>query len=470
MAGVTVSIVDAALPPSARVPSPGTYFVVVQADRGPTAKPEVVRSLAEFEAVFGGRQSYSHAYDDLATFFGEGGGRAIVTRVVGPAAVLATVAIVSLTFTAKNAGAWANSVAVQIVAGSLSGVKILVADGGVIKESYDNIATVDDAVAACTGSGLVTVTKTGAVAPVVTASTPLIGGTDDRASIVAATYQTALAQFGKTFGPGCVAIPGQASSTVGQYLIDHADAFRRLAILTTGLASAKTPTEAAAVAMAQPKGKQALLAWPWIKVRDSAGERIIPPCGYVAAARARVIAQYGAPGAPGAGEIAVARTLSGLETELALDSDYDFMANKGVSVIRTRQSSIRVYGWQSLSADRANYRLAHVADMVNFCAWAVEAILEPFVFRPIDGRGVLYAEISSVVTGVLSTYAKAGLLFARTDPNTGAVIDPGFRIEVAAVNTPATLANNELRVRIGVRPSPAAEIITVEIVRLPVQV
>jgi uncharacterized membrane protein len=469
MPGVSVTTVDAPLPPSARVPDSGQYFAAILADRGSTVAPTICRSMAEFEAAFGKRQSYSFAYDDVQTFFAEGGGRYVGIRVVGPAAVTASVTIVALKFDAKSPGAWGNNLTVTIVAGSLPGTyALIISESGAQVEKWDNLVTVDDAIAQLAASTFVNVSKVSAVVPVPTAATALTLGNDDRAAVTNAHYTAALTLFPKSMGPGAVAIPGQPSTAIGTALIDHAFNNNRVAINHTPIATSRTTAESNATALTAVKGKSSGLYWPWVKIRDAAGERAIPPTGYVAAARARVIAAYGAPGAAYAGEISTARTLSGVETVLPVLADYDTATAKGVSCIRVVQNSIRIYGCQSLSSDPVAFRWLYPQDLVNHIASLCETVLEPYVFRPIDGKGRLYAEIEQMLTAQLIPFARNGLLFAKLDAN-GKTVDQGFTIEVAAVNTPSNVANGVLKARVGVRPSPTAELIAVEIIKLPVQ-
>jgi len=150
MPGVVVTT-GAVAGPSAPTRAPSsTYFVAGQAERGPTDRASAIRSLAEFTDLFGGRTTYGALYDDLVTFFQEGGSRAYVTRVVGPAATTGALAsplmdragtpLATLTVTAASPGAWSSAVSVKVLDGSTAGTfRIQVLVGGVVVRDYTNL-------------------------------------------------------------------------------------------------------------------------------------------------------------------------------------------------------------------------------------------------------------------------------------------------------------------------------------------
>src|SRR4051794_20545934 len=111
-----VSVTSRSDPPSRGIVSDtGTWFVVGAAEKGPTNGCQVVRNMSEFGLYFGSRQPYSILYDSMETFFREGGARAVVARVVGPSAAVASKTLQdstpanSLVVTAANPGVWGNS-------------------------------------------------------------------------------------------------------------------------------------------------------------------------------------------------------------------------------------------------------------------------------------------------------------------------------------------------------------------------
>src|SRR4051794_29431094 len=90
--GVTISFGDA-IPAAGAPTDTGQWLVAGLTDRGPTGKPVRVTSLSGFKSQLGDRVSYSSLYDVAETFFREGGTNLVVSRVVGPAAVTASVTL-----------------------------------------------------------------------------------------------------------------------------------------------------------------------------------------------------------------------------------------------------------------------------------------------------------------------------------------------------------------------------------------
>ena len=113
--GVTVTTGTVA-PPRSSPTDTGVAFLAGLFNRGPAGTlltdSDGYTSQAAVEAVYGTRQSYSVASDWVETFFREGGNRLYVPRVLGPAAVAATLNLTgtgtTLIVTAKNKGSWAN--------------------------------------------------------------------------------------------------------------------------------------------------------------------------------------------------------------------------------------------------------------------------------------------------------------------------------------------------------------------------
>ena len=101
-------------------------------------------------------------------------------------------------------------------------------------------------------------------------------------------------------------------------------------------------------------------------------------------------------------------------------------------------------------------------------AAAILQKLEPDEVRELGRAMYTVADVSEAdVEGVLAPLAQAGALFARVDQD-GELADPGYRVTVdGTVNPLDALARNELSVLIAVRLSPLAQLIQVEIVKVP---
>jgi hypothetical protein len=480
--GVIVTTGAVAGPTSpARAPS-ATYYVAGQAERGPTNAAALINSLAEFTALFGGQVSYGALYDDVTMFFQEGGSRAYVTRVVGPAATTGATAsplldratptpVATLAVAAASQGAWASQVSVQVLNGSTTDTfRIQVLLGGVLTEDYPNLHNPQEAVTRVNGnSRLIALTDqasaTAAPAnnPVAVGPVSLTGGTDDRASITATHYVAALARFDKGLGDGAVAIPG-VGSTVHAGLIAHADANNRIALLSAAINSSKATLINLSTAL---DARRAGLFAPWVRVPALySGSKTISPEGFVAAARAKAHERTG-PWQAAAGEVSKATYVTAPDQVFTVDDAVDLDTAK-VSVIRTMAGSTRLYGWRSLANDTDNWAFLTGADVINRVATASLAGLEQYVFGVIDSSGHLLSAVRGTLVGVVQPMGDAGGLFAHYDVE-GKQVDPGWSVDTdASINTVPVLAQNQVLARVGVRVSPTAALILLTVTKAAV--
>lgn len=471
MPGVSVTTATRTGPTAANTAPSGQLFVAGQAERGSVTGAVAVRGLADFELYFGDRVSYSHLYDNVATFFEEGGSLAYVTRVVGPSATTGFVdasdranpANQTVRFAAASPGAWSDDLTVT-VADLASTKEFVVALSGTTVERF-TASTLTDLLEAFQDSNYIVATSLAspAVSPT---NMPAVGtydlsaGNDNRSSITATHYESALTRFVLGLGDGAVAIPGVGSS-VHSALISHAAANRRIALLsaseTTSVASLKTLAD-------NLNSEYAGLFAPWVQISSPTGTRYTSPEGYVAAVRNRAHQEAGPWRAP-AGQVSVARSVIGLKSDYTRAQGDELDAAK-VSAIRLINNSIRLYGWRSLSDDTANYSLLTGRDVLNRLVTESEVQLEQYVFQTIDGKGQLLSSIGGTLVGILEPIRQAGGLFERYN-EAGDLLDPGYLVETGStVNTLTNLANNEVRARVSVRISPSAALITVTIVKV----
>jgi hypothetical protein len=464
-----------------RAPS-GTYFPIGITERGPVDAPQRVQSMAEYRRIFGDRTAFTTLYDDLAAFFESGGSQAYVLRVVGAAATVGTLsvpdplAVPTIRVDAASAGAYSSRLTFQVVAGTNGAAtrKAVVRFDGNVVEAYDNLATVAAFVAAFAASPWVRVTDLGSASadklPAATfggaTGTALTAGNDDRATVNAARLTTQLALMKPGLGDGAVAAP-TFGAAMHAALIAHAKDNRRVAIL----AAARTATVDDLIAASLPLGATvgaefAGLFGPHLIVSDGAGgTRVIGPEGYVAAARNRAHEAAG-PWQPAAGEGSVTPFILGVDKEFS-KADHERLDAARVNPIRLVAGRNRLYGWRSLSSNETDYASLTVADTLNRLATECEARLEPSMFRTIDGRGQLLAELKGILIGVLEPIRAAGGIFERVDPVTNDVLDPGYSVDVSSsLNTAQTLARNELYAAVAARLSPNAALINLTIVKV----
>jgi phage tail sheath protein FI len=472
MPGVVVTTGTIAGPSApARAPS-SQYFAAGLADRGPTDAPVQVNSFADFRARFGDRPSYGTLWDDIRTYFEEGGARAQVVRIVGPAATAGALASAlgdrattpddTLNVTAVSPGGWSSHVKVNILDGATTStfrLQVLLDD--VVVEDYSALTSPQHAISRVNANSLyIRLADAGSASTApqnnpkaTTTPVALAAGTDDRASVTSTHYIAALTKFTKGMGDGAVALPG-VGQAVHVALIAHADANNRVAILASARGDSRDTLASYAASL---DAKRAGLFAPWIRIPDDfGGTRAISPEGYIAASRSRAHESDG-PWRAAAGENSKARFVVAPDQDFSA-SDGDLLDASKVNVVRTIAGSVRLYGWRSLSADFDNWSMLTGADVLDRYVTAAEQALEPYLFGVIDSSGHLLANVRGVLIGIAQPMADAGGLFARVVD--GEVLDPGYVVNTDAVlNSTASLALNRIFANVGLRVSPTAAVI-----------
>lgn len=479
--GVVVTTATRSGPTGTPRAQSGQYFAIGLAERGPTDKPVKINSMADYRRTFGERVTYGALFDDLSAYFEAGGTQAHVLRVVGAAGATgfvnvndgAGVPAPTLRVEANSPGAWSSTLSVQVEQGSTTSErKITIRLAGEIVEQYSGLTSVSQIVSRFATSPYVKVIDQGSVAagalalPAVVGPVSLSAGNDDRAAVNAARLTAMLPLFKVGLGDGAVAAPG-FGSTMHAALIEHARNNRRIALLAAPRSASVNDLVVLGNGLGGAGGAQhAGLFAPHVVVSDGAGgTRVISPEGYVAAARNRAHDLSG-PWTVAAGETSVASYIVGLDQEFSR-ADHELLDVARVSPIRTVANRVRLYGWRSVSSNETDYHSLSVQDSLNRLVTECEARLEPFVFRTVDGRGQLFAQMAGVLVGVLEPIRAIGGIYERTDPVSNEVLDPGYSVNVSRdINTVETLARNEVRAQIAVRLAPNASLINLTIVKV----
>jgi hypothetical protein len=471
--GTTITVISSPPPRSAPTDT-GVWFIAGLADQGRTDIPNLIRSIDDFNSFMGGRVSYSVLYDAVETFFREGGATCYIARVVGPAAANATKnlldagAAISLVAKAKSPGLWANTYKIAVVAGVVSGYRIQILDpNSVLLEDSGDLADQPSAVAWSNYSRYVTISLgVSTNNPALLAATVFAGGADDRNNIVDANWLTALGTFTKDLGPGQVSAPGRTTDIGHTQLCDHAAANNRVALLDSPDSGTQaTVLTSAGNAKTTSHGQYGAFFWPWVVVPGlvAGTTRVVPPSAAVAGAIARVDLSNG-PDAPAAGDLGLLQFVIDL-SQAGIDDPTRQTANAaGVNVIRNMYGDQRIYGWRSLAdpIQAAQWLNFGAVRLVMAIVAEAAVIGEVFVFNTIDGQGHTIQAYGAALTGMLQGYYNAGQLY-------GASASDAFNVNVGAqINTPTTLANNELHAVIGIRPSPFAELVYITIVNVPI--
>lgn len=475
------SVVIQTLPTPRSAPTgTGVGFFAGLTDAGPLT-PVACYSLADFVAAFGGRFSFSATlYDTLDGYFNEGGNQAWVVRVVGPSAVVATRNLldsgsgISLVAKAKGPGAGSdtthgNSLKVAVLAGLVSGFRIQVLDSASnVLETSGDLTTQQDAINWSLYSTYINITLGAtALVPAVAAAAALATGTDDRASIVDASWATALGTFGANLGPGQVACPGRTTDVGHQQLVAHGLNNNRVAILDLPDTATAATLEASAVA-ARTNPAYGSAYTPWLQAPGiiAGSPRVVPPCSLIMALCARSDAVNGNPNLAAAGDNGQAIWFTGL-SQTAFENDPTTrmaLSASNVNVIRTMTGVIKNYGFRSLVdpagdiswLDFANCRLA-MAMKAKF-----QAIEENYVFSQLDGGGVDIGHFGAQLTAECQAWWRLGALY-------GATANEAFFVDVGpSVNTPTNIQNGNLLGVVSAKMSPTAEFVQVAVVKVPI--
>lgn len=457
----------------------GRFFVAGLTERGPAFKPTVIRSIANFESVFGGRTAYnSPLYDALRTFWEEGGSEAVVVRATGSGATSGTLALTDdtgtpiVTLEASSPGAWSEQLGVTvetIAATDFAPARTkVILTGPAGNETY-TYATAGEAVRAINSRSVyVKANLTGDAEGTLAANdgAALSAGDDKRSTIVGTDLIGALDNAGTDWGTGSVAVPGYPADIVGAGLLQHAADNNRVALMAADASASEADVVGIAAELtATPLAEYGALLYPHIVVPDGTARRTAPPEGYAAAKRALVHNRVGAWRAP-AGDISTAEWVLDTVTPVGTALN-DRLAEANVSGIINTNGRIRLYGWWSLSADAEAFEMLTARDMLNSLAVLCADVLDPFVFEEIDGRNILTSRIESALVGVLDPIALANGFFPMRDAE-GNEVDPGYRVVVdGTLNTPESMSANKIVARVSVRLSPTANLIELEIVKVP---
>jgi uncharacterized protein len=482
--GVTVLVNNAQVArPIQRQPS-STAFIVGYAVWGPPNVPTTVTSFPDFVRQFGGFDSNSYLDDFCYAFFNlMGGKQAVVCRVVGAAAAVATVSLQTATPhpTLKIDALYPSSsvdVKYLVEAGTQANTfKLTVRSVALnVKEVYDNLKIDADSISLVNNaSQLVKLTNLNAVdvapanLPVLTnPEAALAGGNDDFAGIVAATYVGADSGTTKTglqvfndegLGGGQVAVPGITDSTTRAALIAHAEAYHRVAFPDPPLGSDKS---AVATIRAAIGSYYAAMYWPWVQMLDFAGsgaKKFYPPSAFAAGACATVDRTIGTHKAPAnlqiPGALDVERYANG-QSQID-ENTREFLNSKDVNVIAPLpEQGVKIYGARVMKPD-TRIRWVHEIRLLNLFYYSAKIAYQWAPFSVLDGTGRLFRDLVSTGRGFLLDFWRSNALFGAKETDAFQVIADDNN------NPPAELDAGRVHVDWRVKLSPTAETIIVSI-------
>ena len=467
----------------------GQWFVTGITQQGPVGVAIPITSMVDYVNYLGARtqatDSYNiqyNLYDALDEYFHDGGVIAYVSRVVGPTAGTATVSladnssITSLTISAAGPGAWGNNLSVAVVnSGTYYTIKII--NNGVTVVTSPNLYSAADAQtwfsAQKNWQTQVNITAGSGGLPASISGAALSGGSDTNGNISDTQWTAALAAFNDSYGPGQVSAPGHTTPTGYQSLITHAETFNRVALLDdTDASSAATvitqaqAAQSAAAAAPPYTPDYAGFFGPWVIIPGLTSSnpgstspipnRVVPPSALVAALMAANDVTNDA-NTPAAGNNGQSTYAIGV-TQTYNATDRASLNAAGVNIVRNLAGVVTLYGYRSLSLD-PNWLY------LNWCRMRMQMINdfgvigENFVFDEIDGKGQLFSTFNGALSGKCQKYWVDGSLY-------GATAQDAFSVNTGPqVNTPTTIANNQINAVVSVRLSPFGETVNINVVK-----
>ncbi|HTU14200.1 MAG TPA: hypothetical protein VMF31_03295 [Solirubrobacterales bacterium] len=448
------------LPPRSAANDTGVAFFAALTERGPVDRPVAVRSVRQLRRDFGAATNYSSLEAAATAFFAKGGSLFHLTRAVGPAAVKATGDLSdgstgdALTVKAVDPGAWGNAITVAFTVSGGNITAVVKLDGKDVENSGPQVGK-PGITAWSQTSRWVRITDGGG-GSATSATVTLATGTDDRASITATQWKSALDLFERDLGPGQVAIPGVTAAAVHDEILLHASTHNRFGLLDADPSDTPATIIAAAEALtADGLGRHGAMIAP--RVSDNGA--LLPGSPYVAGRLAHTDRVAG-PGQYAAGS--GYGDLEGVSLSVVYtDEERNALNEAGVQVIHDVKGAIRIYGFRTLAEPDSEYVEAAHARVIMALRADLEAAMEPFVLKRIDGRGKRLGELEGVLTGVCQRYFLSENLY-------GASPEQAYRVDAgSALNTPATLAAKELHAGVAVRVVPGAERVYLNLTKAP---
>lgn len=267
--------------------------------------------------------------------------------------------------------------------------------------------------------------------------------------------------FSSDYGPGQVVVPGVATALTYTAMLAHASTTKRTVILdVANTATASTITTLLATLAASPGAFSTALAVGWPKVPIvGGGTREVPGSVMMAGLAGRADGVAGHAGRAAAGDqgsgLGFVTDATGVSIGYT-DAELDAIHDAGGSVFRTINGITQLYGWKSVSSD-ARFKQLNAGRMTMQLDTGIRAGAAVFLFKPIDGRGHLYAELEGFLRGYLAPLWSADALYGDT-------ADQAFDVDVRGVNNNTTVQAGELRAAVEVALTPHTEKVTISVV------
>lgn len=468
-----MTIGDRAASPIAAA-STSNGFVVGICQKGSTTQPIKAISLADAVNRIGERMTANpFLFDAIDCAFREGASVVYIGRAVGAEAATGKAEAVdaagkkTLKVLAKSPGEWGNNLKAEIAL-SAGAITITVKLNGTVVEVSPALGTNAEVVEWAKGSEYLTVEDISAgegAGDAKTQTLTLAGGKDDIAGVSTAQIETALGVLTKDLGPGQVAAPGFTTEAIHKALLTHASATNRRALLDDPIETTAAELVSHATALRGATARFGAIFGSWAVVPGvSLGTfRKVPYSGIQMGLIARSEAEGNNPNRAAAGPRGKSKYATGLVTTFT-DAQRAELDQAGVIASILVRGVVTTYGNVTLvnQTSEPNWKSFSASRLVMGVAAKASEVLESYDFEQIDGRGYIFKKLQGDLSGA------ACMPFFLDNALYGQTPEEAFFVNTGPdVNTPTSIAAEEVKAQIGIRVSPTAAFLEVEVVKVP---
>lgn len=468
--------------PFVRQPT-STAFAVGFAPWGPVGVPKLVTSWQEFKRIFGGFHPLGWIADLAYVFFNYFGGKQMyLVRAAGESAAAATITVDNRVTPTPDATFKFDA----LYPSSTVDIQVIIADGATtavvditvksvalnITEKYTGVdlRTADDLAALNAHSKLVVASLvddavSGATGRPAAGTFTLAGGDDDTDGYDMTDLGDYLASFeDEAMGNGQVLIPGYGADNQAA-LVAHAELMNRLALVEDALAKEYTDVDDDLNAS---KSTYEAVYYPWVEMNTidgTSGKKFYPPTIYAAGACALVDRTRGTHKAPAnvsvPGAVDVERNDDG--SSVINDNVRGYLNQRNINVIGPiAGEGIKVYGARVYApAGETRVQFVHERRMLNLIYYTAKQGYAWAVFEVVDRAGGFFRNLKTSGQNFLRNLWKSGALYGETEQQ-------AFTVVADSTNNPEDeLAVGRVHVQLGVKLSPTAEQVFVNIDNVP---
>lgn len=286
----------------------------------------------------------------------------------------------------------------------------------------------------------------------------------------AANMAAALALFPRALGAGQVAAPAEPMTAITMgHLLTHCAANNRVALFDVGNGDSVAAMTTLGGLIPSANESYGAMFGPWVNVPAPAGViggsvRTVPISAVIAALCQRVDSD-GNPNRAAAGRDYPFQYVTSMAGPDISDAQREALLNAGVNTAGLIYGVLENYGFQTgvTQSEETSFWQFNVSRARMWLTAHCQALGEGFMFKPIDGRGLLAGALKRAIMGkALELYNVDGLF--------GATPEEAFAVEVGAhVNTVNTVAQGELRAVGEFVFSLHAKAIVIDLVSVPVK-